>query len=52
MIRVKKLLEGTLSLRNYNAKINKTYVIIKTLNTLTELKYVYNKSDYLIIYYI
>ncbi|ATF09337.1 Mobile element protein [Candidatus Enterovibrio altilux] len=34
MFRVKKLFEGTLSLRDYNCQISPTYAIIKILNKL------------------
>ncbi|CAH6794047.1 hypothetical protein VCHA50P415_20402 [Vibrio chagasii] len=37
MFRVKKLLGGTLSLRNYNAPVGETYAMIKALNKLTVL---------------
>ena len=37
MYRVKKLLGGTLSLRNYNAQVGEAYVMIKALNKLTGL---------------
>ncbi len=37
MFRVKKLLGGTLSLRNYNAQVGETYAMIKALNKLTVL---------------
>ena len=37
MFRVKKLLSGTLSLRNYNAQVGETYAMIKALNKLTGL---------------
>lgn len=37
MFRVKKLLGGTLSLRNYNAQVGETYAMIKALNKLTGL---------------
>ncbi|WP_190319697.1 hypothetical protein [Candidatus Enterovibrio altilux] len=35
MVRVKKLLEGTLRLRDHNAQINAAYAIIKFLSKLT-----------------
>ncbi|EOV5436654.1 IS5 family transposase [Vibrio parahaemolyticus] len=37
MYRVKQLLGGRLSLRNYNAQVSETYAMIKALNKLTEL---------------
>ena len=37
MHRVKKLLGGTLSLRNYNAQVGEAYAMIKALNKLTGL---------------
>ncbi len=37
MYRVKQLLGGKLSLRNYNAQVGKTYAMIKALNKLTGL---------------
>ncbi|BCL73815.1 hypothetical protein TUMSATVNIG1_58010 (plasmid) [Vibrio nigripulchritudo] len=37
MFRVKKMLGGTLSLRNHNAHVGETYAMIKTLNKLTGL---------------
>lgn len=37
MYRVKHLLSGTLSLRNYNAQFDETYAMIKALNKLTGL---------------
>lgn len=37
MYRVKQLLGGRLSLRNYNAQVGETYAIIKALNKLTGL---------------
>ncbi len=37
MFRVKKLLGGTLSLRDYNAQVGETYAMIKALNKLTGL---------------
>lgn len=37
MFRVKTLLSGTLSLRNYNAQVGETYALIKALNKLTGL---------------
>lgn len=37
MYRVKQLLGGWLSLRNYNARFAETYVVIKALNKLTGL---------------
>ena len=37
MYRVKQLLGGRLSLRNYHAQIGETYVMIIALNKLTEL---------------
>ncbi|WP_153448502.1 IS5 family transposase [Vibrio algicola] len=37
MYRVKKLLGGTLSLRNYNAQVGEAYAMIKALNKLTGL---------------
>ena len=37
MCRIKQLLGGTLSLRNYNAQVGETYAMIKALNTLTGL---------------
>ncbi|RFD61507.1 transposase [Vibrio parahaemolyticus VP551] len=37
MYRVKKLLGGRLSLRNYNAQVGETYAMIKALNKLTGL---------------
>ncbi|HHE0548471.1 TPA: IS5/IS1182 family transposase, partial [Vibrio parahaemolyticus] len=35
--RVKQLLGGRLSLRNYNAQVGETYAMIKELNKLTGL---------------
>lgn len=35
MFCVKKLLGGTLSLRNYNDQVRETYAMIKALNKLT-----------------
>lgn len=35
MYRVKKLLESSLTLRNYYAKVGETYAMIKALNKLT-----------------
>ncbi|OJI35920.1 hypothetical protein VV99743_01301 [Vibrio vulnificus] len=35
MHRVKQLLGGRLSLRNYNAQVGETYAMIKALNKLT-----------------
>ncbi|AGB12627.1 probable transposase for transposon [Vibrio parahaemolyticus AQ3810] len=35
MYRVKKLLDGRLSLRNYNTQVGETYAMIKALNKLT-----------------
>ncbi|BDR13272.1 hypothetical protein VspSTUT11_12480 [Vibrio sp. STUT-A11] len=37
MYRVKQLLGGRLSLRNYNAKVGETYSMVKVLNKLTGL---------------
>ncbi|WP_425667491.1 IS5 family transposase [Vibrio tubiashii] len=37
MFRVKKLLGGTLSLRNYNGQVGETYAMIKALNKITGL---------------
>ncbi|CAI2307556.1 IS5/IS1182 family transposase, partial [Vibrio parahaemolyticus] len=37
MHRVKQLLGGKLSLRNYNAQVGETYAMIKALNKLTGL---------------
>lgn len=37
MYRVKQLLDGWLSLRNYNAQVGETYAIIKALNKLIGL---------------
>ena len=37
MYRVKQLLGGKLSLRNYNAQVGETYAMIKALNKLTGL---------------
>ena len=37
MYRVKQLLDGKLSLRNYNAQVGETYSMIKALNKLTGL---------------
>ncbi|EHV9838727.1 transposase, partial [Vibrio vulnificus] len=37
MHRVKQLLGGRLSLRNYNAQVGETYALIKALNKLTGL---------------
>lgn len=37
MFRVKKLVGGTLSLRNYNAQVGGTHAMIKALNKLTGL---------------
>lgn len=37
MYRVKQLLGGQLSLRNYNAQVGETYAMIKALNKLTGL---------------
>lgn len=37
MYRVKQLLGGKLSLRNYIAQVDETYAMIKTLNKLTRL---------------
>jgi len=37
MYRVKQLLGGRLSLRNYNAQVGETYAMIKALNKLTVL---------------
>ncbi len=37
MYRVKQLLGGRLSLRNYNAQVGETYAMIKALNKLTAL---------------
>ncbi len=37
MYRVKQLLGGKLSLRNYNAQVGKTHAMIKALNKLTGL---------------
>ncbi|GMQ48323.1 hypothetical protein VB10N_33220 [Vibrio sp. 10N] len=39
MYRVKQLLGGRLSLRNYNAQVGETYAMIKALNKLTGLGY-------------
>ncbi len=35
MYRVKQLLGGKLSLRNYNAPVGETYAMLKALNKLT-----------------
>ncbi len=35
MYRVKQLLGGKLSLRNYNAQVGETYAMLKALNRLT-----------------
>jgi len=37
MYRIKQLLGGTLSMRNYNAQVGETYTMIRTLNKLTGL---------------
>ncbi|GHZ44022.1 transposase [Vibrio cholerae] len=37
MYRVKQLLGGRLSLRNYNAQVGETYEMIKSLNKITGL---------------
>ncbi len=37
MYRVKQLLGGRLSRRNYNAQVGETYAMIKALNKLTGL---------------
>ncbi|MBN8102820.1 hypothetical protein J0J22_08065 [Vibrio vulnificus] len=37
MYRVKQLLDGKLSLRNYNAQVGEAYALSKALNKLTEL---------------
>lgn len=37
MYRVKQLLGGNLSLRNYNAQVGETYAMIKALNKFTRL---------------
>lgn len=37
MYRVKQLLGGKLSLRNYNAQVSEAYALIKALNKLTWL---------------
>ncbi len=37
MYRVKQLLGGKISLRNYNAQVDETYAMIKALNKLTGL---------------
>ncbi|ATF09409.1 Mobile element protein [Candidatus Enterovibrio altilux] len=37
MLKITKLLRGTLRLRDHNAQIGKTYAMIKALNTLTGL---------------
>ncbi len=37
MYRVKQLLGGRLSLRNYNTQVSETYAMIKALNKLTGL---------------
>lgn len=37
MYRVKQLLGGRLSLRNYNAQVGETYAMIKALNKITGL---------------
>lgn len=37
MFRVKKLLGGALSLRNYNAQVGETCAMIKALNKITGL---------------
>ncbi|GIB62438.1 putative transposase [Vibrio cholerae] len=37
MYRVKQLLGGRLSLRNYNVQVGETYAMIKALNKLTGL---------------
>ncbi len=50
MHRVKQLLGGKLSLRNYNAQVGETYAMIKALNKLTglgmpETQYIVQKSS-------
>lgn len=35
MYRVKQLLDGSLTLRNYNAQVGETYAMIKALNKLS-----------------
>ncbi|WP_375164132.1 transposase [Shewanella xiamenensis] len=37
MYRIKQLLGGTLSMRNYNAKVGEAYAMIRALNKLTGL---------------
>ena len=37
MYRIKQLLGGTLSMRNYNAQVGETYAMIRALNKLTRL---------------
>jgi hypothetical protein len=37
MYRIKQLLGGTLSMRNYNAQVGETYAMIRALNKLTGL---------------
>ncbi|ATF08679.1 Mobile element protein [Candidatus Enterovibrio altilux] len=37
MLRAKKLLRGTLHLREHNSQISKIYTMIKSLNKLTKL---------------
>lgn len=37
MYRIKQLLGGTLSMRNYNAQVGETYTMIRALNKLTGL---------------
>ncbi len=37
MFQVKKVLGGTLNLRDYNAQIGEAYVIIRVINKLIEL---------------
>ncbi|ATF10360.1 Mobile element protein [Candidatus Enterovibrio altilux] len=44
MLRVKKLLGGLLSLRDHNAQIKETYIMIKTLNKLTGLSMLQTKE--------
>lgn len=37
MYRIKQLLGGTLSIRNYNAQVGEAYAMIRALNKLTGL---------------
>ena len=37
MYRIKQLLGGTLSMRNYNAQVGEAYAMIRALNKLTGL---------------